>query len=73
MFLRAKLDKLFFSSPPEFISSFRMHQHVSHEDGSYAIESVHTLEKLLAEMRCNNEDPVLRFLVDTTGNAWFAR
>lgn len=71
---RSKLDKEFFSAPlyPAHIFSAGKIQ-VQHDAGTYCIESLSTLEKLLAEKRSKKEIPILRFLVDSSGVAWFAR
>jgi hypothetical protein len=71
---RAKLDKEFFSAPPDMSHSFSAGNiAVQHGAGTYAIESLFTLEKLLAAKRSEKKDPILRFLVDKSGSAWFAR
>ena len=71
---RAKLDKAFFSAPPDRSTNFAAGNiSVQHGAGSYAIESLFTLDKLLAAKRCEKKDPILRFLVDNSGTAWFAR
>jgi hypothetical protein len=46
---------------------------VQHEECTHFIESLSTLEKLLTEKRLKKGDPVLRFLVDLAGIAWFAK
>lgn len=71
---RAKLDKAFFSAPPDMSNNFTAGNiSVQHGAGSYAIESLFTLDKLLAAKRYEKKDPILRFLVDSSGTAWFAR
>lgn len=71
---RAKLDKEFFSAPPSLTPGFSAgNVQVQHKAGIYSIESLFTLKKLLAEKRAEKEDPILRFLVDKSGIAWFAR
>lgn len=74
MIMRAQLDKEFFSVPPDMSHSFSAGNiAVQHGAGTYAIESLFTLEKLLTEKRREKKDPIVRFLVDKSGVAWFAR
>ena len=69
MLFRSKLDKGFFSGTPDLNDIFRLKNRVHHEECSHFIESLSTLNKLLTEKRLNKEEPVLRFLVDTSGVA----
>jgi hypothetical protein len=73
MLFRSKLDKGLFSEPPDLNMCFHLRERVLHEECTHSIESLSTLEKLLTEKRLKKEDPVLRFLVDLSGIAWFAR
>lgn len=72
-FFRSKVDVDFFSAPPNLNFLFYLKNAVHHEECTFFIESLVTLKRLLAEKRLRKEDPVLRFLVDDKGLAWFAR
>ncbi|MGC1181709.1 MAG: hypothetical protein WA877_02035 [Legionella sp.] len=70
----SKLNKEFFSAPLDPTISFTAGKmQVQHGAATYSIESLSTLEKLLAEIRSKKEHPVLRYLVDKSYTAWFAR
>ncbi|WP_454782105.1 hypothetical protein [Legionella sp. WA2022007384] len=73
MLFSSKLHEEFFSVAPDFSNCFHLINKVHHEECTYFIESLSTLEKLLEEKRFRNEDPTLRFLVDMDGRVWFAR
>ena len=73
MLFRAKLDTEFFAMPPDLAHVFHPTELVQHPECTYSIESLSTLKLLLDEMRTKKEDPILRFIVDKSGNAWFAR
>jgi prepilin-type N-terminal cleavage/methylation domain-containing protein len=74
MIKRTQLDKEFFSAPPILTNLFSAGKtKVQHGEATYSIESLFTLKQLLTEKRTLKEDPVLRFLVDQSGVAWFAR
>lgn len=68
-----KKNNEFFAAPPDFSDCFYLKNKVLHDECTFSIQSLATLEQLLAEKRLKKEDPVLRFLVDTSGAAWFAR
>ena len=69
----AQVRQTIFSVPPDLNERFSLRQPVTHDEGSFSIESIHTLKHLLLEKSLCNEPPVIRFLVDTAGIAWFAR
>ncbi|AUH71721.1 hypothetical protein [Legionella sainthelensi] len=73
MLFYSKLHQDFFSEAPDFISIYHLINKVYHKECTHFIESLSTLEKLLTEKRLRKEEPILRFLVDTAGVAWFAR
>ncbi|MBI2786028.1 MAG: hypothetical protein HYX60_06880 [Legionella longbeachae] len=73
MLFRAKLDKVFFSEPPALDFRYYLNNIIQHEECTFFIESLSTLKNLLAEKSIRKENPVLRFLVDLDGTAWFAR
>jgi hypothetical protein len=66
---RSKLDKEFFSCPPDPIPIFHAGKiGINCEANSYSINSLSTLSELLAPKK----DNIFRFLVDTSGKLWFA-
>ncbi|ARB92339.1 hypothetical protein A6J40_09205 [Legionella longbeachae] len=73
MLFYSKLHQDFFSAAPDFIYIYHLINKVHHKECTHLIESLSTLEKLLTEKRLRKEEPILRFLVDTNGIAWFAR
>ena len=70
---QSKLDKDFFAAPPDLSSIFYSNELAVPEKCTHAIESLSTLNKLLAEKRARKEHPSLRYMVDESGTAWFAR
>ncbi|MDR3503473.1 MAG: hypothetical protein P4L79_12925 [Legionella sp.] len=71
--MQSKLEQLF-STPPHESNRFRSNNSKKINcDLEYFIHSLATLGELLAEKKLGGEVPDLRYLVDTNGQAWFAR
>lgn len=69
----SKFIKEFFIAPLDSSIGFQAGKIPVHrEAGIYCIESLVSLHQLLAKIRFRNAKPILRFLVDTSGVAWFA-
>lgn len=74
MFKQAYLNHQLFAAPPTLHEHFNSCRVTPNEACVHSIESLSTLEQLLAEKRARKEQhAVLRFLVDSSGMAWFAR
>lgn len=71
---RPKPENKFFSAPPDLTTLFDANkQFFPHKEVACSIESLNTLEKLLAEKRMRKEPPIVRFIVDRFYIARFAR